>query len=66
MSFKEFMDKYLGIIIGVLVAVILIVLNLVYPIECIVLIIAFGWFGRYVQNNKSKVKEQLKTYIDRF
>ena len=64
MSFKEFMDKYLGIIIGVLVAVILILLNLVYPIECIVLIIAFGWFGKYVQNNKSSVKEKLKNTSD--
>ncbi len=65
MTFKDFMDKYLGIILGVLVAILLIAFKLVYPVECIIIIIAFGWLGKYIQNNKPKVKEKLKTYIDR-
>jgi hypothetical protein len=66
MTFKEFLDKYLGIIIGVLVAIIIIVCQAVYLCECIVLCFALGWFGRYVQMNKDSVKEKLKNWIDRF
>lgn len=66
MSFNEFMDKYLGMIIGIVVAVLLIVLNLLYVAECIVVIVAFAWLGKYIQGNKEKVKEKLKGMIDKF
>ncbi len=66
MTFREFLDKYLGIIIGVLVAIVIILAKAVYLCECIVLIFALGWFGRYVQKNKDSVKEKLKGWIDRF
>ena len=66
MTFKEFVDKYMGIVIGVLIALLIIALGAVYVVECIILIVAFGWLGRYVQNNKNIVKEKLKTFIDKF
>lgn len=66
MTFKEFIDKYLGLIIGVLVALIMILVKAVYVCECIVLIFALGWFGKYVQSNKDTVKDKLKDWIDRF
>ena len=66
MTFKEFIDKYLGLIIGVLVALIMIMLKAVYVVECIVFIFALGWFGKYVQSNRDTVKDKLKDWIDRF
>ena len=65
MDIKQLLDKYLGIIIGALVALVLIALKCVYVIECIVLIVVCAWAGRYVQNNKSTVKTKLKSGIDK-
>ncbi len=66
MNAKEFLDRYLGMIIGIAIAVIFILLDLVYVFECIVIIIAAGWLGKYIQNNKETVKEKLKNLIDKF
>lgn len=66
MTFKDFADKYLGMIIGVIIAILCIAFNLVYVAECIILIVFAGWLGKYVQNNKETVKEKLKSWIDKF
>ena len=65
MTFKEFLDKYLGLIIGVLIAILVIILGGVYIVQCIALIVLGGWVGRYVQRNKTKVRTQLTGVIDR-
>ena len=65
MTFKEFMDKYIGMIIGIIIALLLIGFNMVYAVECIIIIVAFAWLGKYIQKNKDKVKEKLKGYIDK-
>lgn len=66
MNAKEFFERYFGMIIGIIVAVIFILLDLVYLFECIVIIVAAGWLGKYIQNNKETVKEKLKGMIDKF
>lgn len=65
MTFKEFLDKYLGMIIGVLIAIAIILFGGVYVVECVALVIALGWLGKYVQSNKSKVRTGLKSTIDK-
>jgi hypothetical protein len=65
MTFKEFVDKYAGLTLGIIIALIIIALKLVYAVQCIVLVIAFAWFGKYLQKNKTSVKEKLKTFIDK-
>lgn len=65
MDFKEFINKYLGMIIGILVAVVLIALGMVYVVECIVLIAVCGYIGKYIQGNKTVVKTKLKDGIDK-
>ena len=66
MTFKDFTDKYLGMIIGIIVAIIIIIVKAIYIVECIALIIGLAWLGKYVQSNKSSVKDSLKSMIDRF
>lgn len=66
MSFKEFSDKYLGIIIGIIIAILIIAFGLIYVFECIALIVVAAWLGKYIQSNKEVVKEKLKNLIDKF
>ena len=66
MSFKEFTDRYLGMIIGIVIALLLIAFKLVDIFVYIAVIIGAGWLGRYVQTNKEVVKEKLKGFIDKF
>lgn len=65
MTFKEFLDKYLGMIIGIVIAVIVILIGGVTIFEYIALIIGCGWLGKYIQDNKTTVKDKLKNWIDR-
>lgn len=66
MNFKDFMDKYLGMLIGVAIAIVAIAFGFVYVIECIAVIVFAGWLGKYIQSNKESVKEKLKELIDKF
>lgn len=66
MNSKEFLDKYLGVLIGVAIALLLIAFNLVNILVYIGVIILGGWLGKYVQQNKDSVKEKLKALIDKF
>lgn len=66
MNSKEFLERYLGMIIGIIVALLVIAFKLVYIFECIALVIVAAWLGKYVQANKESVKEKLKTWIDKF
>lgn len=66
MSFREFTDRYLGMIIGIIIALLLIAFGLVDIFVYIAVIIGAAWLGRYVQTNKEAVKEKLKGFIDKF
>ena len=65
MTFKEFLDKYLGLIIGILIAIFIIGIGGVYVVQCCALIALGAWLGSYVQKNKTSVKTKLKGAIDK-
>ena len=62
---KNIITRYLGTIIGVVVAIILLSTNLDEIIFAAVVIIIGAFVGNYVQQNKDEVKEKLKNFIDR-
>ena len=64
-SFKEFLSKYLGAIIGVIVAILILCTRLYELMIGIVLILMGAFVGNYVQKNKDEVKVKLKNFIDR-
>ena len=64
-SFKEFLSKYLGAIIGVIVAILILCTRLYELMIGIVLILMGAFVGNYVQKNKDEVKIKLKNLIDR-
>lgn len=64
-SFKEFVTKYKGAIIGIIIAILILCTRLYQLIIAIVLIFLGAVVGNYVQQNKYEVKEKLKNFIDR-
>lgn len=64
-SFKEFLSKYLGAIIGVIVAILILCTKLYELMIGIVLILMGAFVGNYIQKNKDEVKIKLKDFIDR-
>ena len=64
-SFKEFLSKYLGAIIGVIVAILILCTRIYELMIGIVLILMGAFVGNYVQKNKDEVKIKLKNFIDR-
>ena len=59
-GFKEFLSKYLGAIIGVIVAILILCTRLYELMIGIVLILMGAFVGNYVQKNKDEVKIKLK------
>ena len=64
-SFKDFLMKYRGGIIGIIVAILLLLTRLYDLIIAIVVIVVGAIVGNYVQQNKYDVKEKLKNFIDK-
>lgn len=64
-DFKEFMSKYGGMIVGILVAIVLLLTKFYLLIISIILIVVCGYAGYYFQHNKDSVKDKLKNFIDR-
>lgn len=64
-SFKNFLTKYRGAIIGVIVAILILCTRLYNLIIAIVVLFIGAVVGNYVQQNKYDVKEKLKNFIDR-
>lgn len=61
-----FLDKYSGVIIGVLIGIIILMFNTLYELFKFIFVIAFcGYLGNYVHKNKAKVKMILKNLIDK-
>ena len=61
---KNFLIKYRGAIIGVIVAIVILLTRLYEVIVGILLILA-GAFVSYVQQNKEEVKTKTKNFIKR-
>lgn len=64
-DFGNFINKYKGAIIGVIIAIILLATKLYNVIIGILIILAGGFIGNYIQTNKDDVKKKLKRYIDK-
>ncbi len=62
---KEFISKFRGALIGIIVAIIALIFNLHKIVIAILILVAGGILGNYIQYNKEFVKEKLKMYIDR-
>lgn len=56
-NIKEFISRYFGAIIGVIVAIILLCTHLYKVIIGYYIIFVCGYVGNYVQMNKEDVKE---------
>lgn len=68
-GFTTFWNKYggaiVGLVAGIILAILIVVTNFYKVILAIVLIIACIWLGGYVQQNKEAVKEKTKNFIDK-
>ena len=62
---KKFISKYRGAIIGIIIAIICLIFNLHKVVIAILIVIAGGVLGNYVQHNKELVKEKTKMFIDK-
>ena len=62
---KNFIMKYRGAIIGIIIAIVLLATRLYDVIIGILLILAGAFVGNYVQLNKDEVKDKLKKFIDK-
>lgn len=62
---KNFLIKYKGAIIGIIVAVVILFTRLYEVIVGILLILAGAFVGNYIQQNKEEVKTKTKDFIDK-
>ena len=62
---KNFLIKYKGAIIGVIISIIILATRLYEVIVGILLILAGAFVGNYIQQNKEEVKEKTKKFIDK-
>ena len=61
-----FLDKYGGLIIGILIGLVILSFSFLYEFFRFILVVGIcGWIGNYFHKNKDKVKEFLKNLIDR-
>ncbi len=64
-NFKNFLTKYRGAIIGIIVAILILCTRLYQLILAIILLFIGAVVGNYIQQNKYDVKEKIKNFIDR-
>ena len=62
---KDFLMKYIGAIIGALLAILILCTGFYKLIVGIILICIGIYVGNYVQLNKNAVKEKIKNFIDK-
>ena len=65
-DFKNFLLKYRGALIGLLIAILLLALQIYKVIVAIIIIVACMMAGNFIQQNKELVKDRIKDFIDRF
>ena len=64
-SLKNFIIKYRGAIIGIIIAILVLCTKIYELILAIILLFIVAIVGNYVQQNKYDVKEKLKNFIDK-
>ena len=64
-NLKDFIIRYRGALIGILVAIVILCTKLYMLIVGVVLVAICAFLGNYIQQNKYEVKEKLKSFIDR-
>lgn len=64
-DFKEFMSRYGGMIVGIIIAILLLLTRFYELIIAIILIAVCGYAGYYFQHNRESVKEKLKNLVDK-
>lgn len=62
---KNFLSKYKGAIIGIIVAIVILATRLYEIIVGLLLILAGAFIGNYIQQNKEEVKTKTKDFIDK-
>ena len=62
---KDFLMKYRGAIIGALIAILILCTGFYRLIVGIILVAIGIYVGKYIQINKSDVKEKIKNFIDK-
>lgn len=65
-KFVEFMKKYIGFMIGVIIGIIVVACGLGRFMLMLGLVLGFGFLGMYIQKNKSSVKVALKNLIEKW
>lgn len=65
-NISGFISEYGGAIIGGIIALLLCFTEIYKFLLYVVIILAGIFVGNYVQKNKSKVKQNLKDFIDKF
>lgn len=62
----NFIEKFGGMIIGILVGLIILNFSILYEFFKFILVIGIcAWIGNYIHKNKTKVKDFLKNLIDK-
>ena len=64
-NFKNFIVRYRGALIGIIVAIIILCTKLYMLVVGAVLVAICAFLGNYIQQNKYEVKEKIKSFIDR-
>ncbi len=62
---KKFLQSYAGAIIGAIIAIIILCTRFYEVVLWIIFIVIGIWTGNYIQHNKTKVKENIKNFIDK-
>lgn len=65
-SFKDFIVKYRGSIIGGILAIVALILNIHKILFGALIVVAGILAGNYVQRNKDKVKDKIREVVDRW
>ena len=64
-QFAENLKNHIGFLIGLIVGVVLVICGLSIFALNVAVMIGLALLGNYIQKNKDKVKETLKTWIDK-
>ena len=64
-NFKKFVVQYKGAIIGIVVAILILITRLHDLILAIMLLVLCAFIGNYIQQNKEKVKNVIRGFLDK-
>ena len=64
-SFKDFVIKYRGALIGGFLGLLVLLTGFYMLIVWVLLIFVCAFIGNYIQHNKYEVKEKVKNFIDK-